>query len=232
MEDHYVAPEIRGNKMIKIYLVRHCESEGNKYRIFQGQHDADISEKGAGQLEFLAKRFKDIKLDKIYASRLTRAYKTAKAVADAKGMNVEIDNDFIEINLGEMDGKPWDYIFDNNPDLKQAWYHEPYKFAPPGGETMKQVYERAGAGFEKIISNPENEDKTILIVTHGCCLRNLLCYIIFGDIKRLGEVKGAANTAVTLLLCDDDGVKVDYMCDYSHLPEEYVSSIKKVYTEE
>ena len=46
--------------MTKIYLVRHCESEGNKNRIFQGQHDTDISEKGAKQLSFLANRFKDV----------------------------------------------------------------------------------------------------------------------------------------------------------------------------
>lgn len=218
--------------MTKIYLVRHCESSGNKDRIFQGQHNADISEKGAKQLEFLAERFRNIPLHKIYASSLTRAYKTAKAVADVKGMDVEINNDFIEINLGGLDGKPWDYIFDNNPDLKQSWYHEPHTFAPPGGETMREVYERASKGLEKIIANPENQNKTVLIATHGCCLRNLLCYVLHGDIKQLGQVQGAANTGVTLLSCNNDGIKVEFMCDQTHLPEEYRSSIKKVYTEE
>ena len=218
--------------MTKIYLVRHCESEGNKSRIFQGQHDADISEKGAKQLEFLAERFKDVPLDKIYASRLMRANKTAKAIADVKGMRVETNNDFIEINLGDFDGLPFDYIFDSNPDLKQAWYYEPYNFAPKGGESMQQVYDRASKGLEKIIADPDNKDKTVLIVAHGCCLRNMMCYVLFNDIKRLGEVQGNSNTGVTLLLCDENGIKVDYMCDISHLPEEYVSSIKRVYTDD
>ena len=218
--------------MIKIYLVRHCESEGNKQRIFQGQHNTDISEKGGRQLECLAKRFKDVSLDKIYASSLTRAYKTAKAVADAKGMDVITDNDFIEINLGALDGKPWDFIFDNNPDLKYAWYHEPYSFAPSGGESMREVYARAKRGINKIISDPENKGKSILIVTHGCLLRSLLCYVMFDDIKRLGEVPGSSNTAVTLLISDDSGIKVDYQGDYSHLPEELTSSLKKVFTDD
>ncbi len=218
--------------LTKIYLVRHCESEGNKNRIFQGQHDADISEKGAKQLEYLAKRFKDVKLDKIYTSRLMRAYKTAKAVADAKVMSVETNNDFIEINLGALDGKPWDFIFDNNPDLKYTWYHEPYSFSPPGGETMKEVFARAKRGIEKIVGDPDNKDKSILIVTHGCCLRNLLCSVMFDDIKRLGEVPGCSNTAVTLLLCDETGIKIDYQGDVSHLPDELVSSIKKVFTDD
>ncbi len=218
--------------MIKIYLVRHCEAEGNKNRIFQGQSDTDISEKGAKQLEFLAERFRNVPLDKIYASRLIRAQKTAKAIADVKGMEVQTNNDFIEINLGNLDGLPFEHIFDTHPDLKYSWYNEPHTFAPPGGETMQDVYTRAKNGLKKLIDNPENEGKSILIVTHGCLLRNLMCSVLFDDIKRLGEVQGASNTGVTLLLCDDDRIKVEYACDVSHLPEEYASSIKNVYTKD
>ncbi len=218
--------------MIKIYLVRHCEAEGNKNRIFQGQSDTDISEKGAKQLEFLAERFRDVPLDKIYASRLIRAQKTAKAIADIKVMDVQTNNDFIEINLGNLDGLPFDHIFDNYPDLKHSWYNEPYTFAPPSGETMQDVYTRAKNGLEKLILDPDNKDKTILIATHGCLLRNLMCSVLFDDIKRLGEVQGASNTGVTLLLCDEDGIRVEYTCDASHLPEEYTSSIKNIYTKD
>ena len=224
--------EDKSKQMIKIYLVRHCQAEGNKNRIFQGQSDTDISEKGAKQLEFLAERFKDIPLDKIYASRLIRAQKTAKAIADVKGMEVLTDNDFIEINCGEVDGLPFQYIFDNYPDLKHSWYNEPHTFAPPGGETMEQVYARAKRGLKKLTEDPENEGKTLLVVTHGCFLRSLMCGVLFGDIKRLREVQGASNTGITLLFCDKNEIKVEYMCDISHLPEEYVSSVKKLYTDD
>lgn len=218
--------------MTKIYFVRHCEAEGNKNRIFQGQSDTDISEKGAKQLEFLAKRFKDVPIDKIYATRLIRAQKTAKAIADAKGMEVHTNNDFLEINLGSLDGLPFGYIFDTHPDLKHAWYNEPHNFSSPDGESMKEVYARAKNGLEKLVKDPDNNGKTLLVVTHGCCLRNLMCGVLFDDINRLGEVQGASNTGVTLLLCDEDGIKVEYTCDASHLPEEYASSIKNLYTKD
>ena len=47
--------------MTKIYFVRHCEAMGNVMHIFQGVSDFDISEIGKKQLEFLKKKFDNIK---------------------------------------------------------------------------------------------------------------------------------------------------------------------------
>ena len=62
-----------------LYIVRHCEAAGNKERFFQGQHDGGISELGEIQLSFLAERFREINIDAIYSSPLTRARMTAEA---------------------------------------------------------------------------------------------------------------------------------------------------------
>ena len=50
----------------KVYVVRHCETDGNALKIFQGHTDNDINEMGAKQLVALGEKFKDIPLDKIY----------------------------------------------------------------------------------------------------------------------------------------------------------------------
>ena len=41
------------HKLVKIYIVRHCEAAGNRQKAFQGHTDCDISEDGAVQLGFL-----------------------------------------------------------------------------------------------------------------------------------------------------------------------------------
>ena len=61
-------------------MVRHCEALGNVKRLFQGSTDLDISETGEKQLEYLKRRFEEIKLDRVYTSPLIRAYKTALAI--------------------------------------------------------------------------------------------------------------------------------------------------------
>lgn len=45
---------IEGRYMTRLYLVRHCEARGNADRVFQGSTDAEISERGALQLETAA----------------------------------------------------------------------------------------------------------------------------------------------------------------------------------
>ena len=65
---------------LHLYLVRHCESLGNRENIFQGQLDLDISATGEKQLALLALRFRNIPIDAVYSSPLKRAYKTAEAV--------------------------------------------------------------------------------------------------------------------------------------------------------
>ena len=55
-------------KLTKIYFVRHCEAEGNVRRIFQGTTDLDITDLGTKQLEYIKKRFENIKFD--YSSQV------------------------------------------------------------------------------------------------------------------------------------------------------------------
>ena len=57
-------------KMTDLYIVRHCEAVGNRDRTFQGVSDCDITELGQKQLDHLAERFKDIKIEKELAGQL------------------------------------------------------------------------------------------------------------------------------------------------------------------
>ena len=51
--------------MTSIYLVRHCQAQGNVNRVFQGRIDSEISEEGRRQLDRLAERFRRIPLDAV-----------------------------------------------------------------------------------------------------------------------------------------------------------------------
>ena len=62
---------------MKIYFVRHGETDMNARNMFYGWYDADINEKGIAQAEELRAAFETIHIDAIYSSDLKRAYHTA-----------------------------------------------------------------------------------------------------------------------------------------------------------
>jgi broad specificity phosphatase PhoE len=190
-------------------------------KIFQGSTDCDISEDGAKQLEFLKKRFTDIHIDRAYSSPLIRAVRTAEKAVEGKGIPVERVEGFTEIYGGVIEGRPFAEFFAEDPALKDTWEHDIQNFAPAEGESMREVYARVKKAFRSLINDPENKDKTLLVASHGAVLKALLCHLVYDDIERLGEIPWADNTAVSLVVADENGVRIEYYGDTSHLPEEF-----------
>ena len=83
--------------MLRLYFVRHGETVWNTERRYQGMTDIELSEEGIKQAQCVAERFKNIKIDKIYASPLKRAMETAKKIADEKGLDIIAEKNFREI---------------------------------------------------------------------------------------------------------------------------------------
>ena len=115
--------------MTNIYMVRHCEAMGNVKRLFQGSTDLDISETGEKQLEYLKRRFEEIKLDRVYTSPLIRAYKTALAIIGERNLKPEINDGLREMSGGIVEGKPFKEAFNAEPGLADAWDNHPQDFA-------------------------------------------------------------------------------------------------------
>ncbi len=70
-----------------IYLVRHAEAQSNISPAFIGEDN--LTDLGLNQSMATADRFKNISIDKIYASDVLRAQLTAQEIAKVTGASVE-----------------------------------------------------------------------------------------------------------------------------------------------
>lgn len=203
--------------MTRIILVRHCEAHGNTINVFQGHTDGDISGNGAVQLELLGLRCRNMPIDVIYSSPLKRAYQTAEAINKYHNLPIQIEPRLIEINGGEWEGKSWNDELPNlYPEHLNNWYMRPHEFCPPGGEAMRDVYDRMWAAITDIVR--DNEGKTVCVTSHGCAIRNLLCRALNKPIEELNDIGWCDNTAVSIIDFDDDlNSSVIYMNDASHI---------------
>ena len=197
----------------EIYLVRHCESRANTDKLIAGVSDVEITEKGRKQLDYLAERFKDLPLDVVATSPLTRARLTAEAVNRYHGVPVEDWPAFIEMDCG-------DYELTRLADMPEAdrdcWLHKPSEFQAKNGESMRGVYDRAAAGFRELLETYRG--KKIAVTTHGGLLRCLYCYVTGQSLEAIDEAPFCGNTSISHLQVAEDGtVQILGLNDMEHL---------------
>ncbi|MBQ9414075.1 MAG: histidine phosphatase family protein [Clostridia bacterium] len=210
--------------MTTIYLVRHCEARGNVDREFHGHFDSDITDNGRAQLKLLAERFRDIPIDGIVSSPLRRARLTAEAINTYHHLPIAFDDRLMELNGGLWERHSWPDLPKLFPESGEAWAKCPHLFEAPGGETMQQVYDRMSEALCDIAA--ANEGKAIAVASHGCAIRNALCWAKSQDIIHLGDTPWCDNTAVTTIAIEDGVPTLLGFNDASHLDSE-TSTLEK-----
>ena len=202
--------------MTKIYFVRHCETTANRDRVIQGTLDYDVSEEGIHQLECLAGRFKDIHIDRVYTSPLTRTYKTALAIKGNRDIEIVKMRDFIEFDFGRCQGMDHDRMQKRYPKLYFQLKNEFYKIKAPGGESFADLYERVWRATREVIE--QERGKTVAVASHGGSIRALFSRFLYNDPEMLYSVPSVVNTAVYEVdFFDDNSFEIKLMNDSSHL---------------
>ncbi len=147
---------------MKVYIVRHGETDWNKEGRRQGSIDIPLNEKGIEQANILKDKLKDIKFDLCISSPLKRAYKTAEIIY---GNDNIITNDLLkERYLGEYEGTT---IGNSKFDF---YYYMNYKInaSDHGVEPFQDLLKRCHIFLEDLKRNYRDYEN-ILIVTHGFC---------------------------------------------------------------
>ena len=129
--------------MTEIYLIRHTQAEGNRYRMMQGFWDGGVTDLGKKQIEALEERFRDFPMDAVYSSDLKRAVMTAEAVARRDGGPIRTSRQLREINIGPWEKKFFGNVCHETPDLANTFMYDAENWQMDGAETYAQVRDRA-----------------------------------------------------------------------------------------
>ena len=89
---------------MKVYIVRHGQTDWNVQHKAQGRSDIPLNETGRRQAEELRDKIKDIKFDAVYASPLKRARETAEIATDGE-YKIVFDDRLMERSFGDFEGK-------------------------------------------------------------------------------------------------------------------------------
>lgn len=151
--------------MTRLILIRHGQTDWNAESRWQGQADVPLNSLGLEQAQRLANELAGAGIQVIYTSDMQRALQTVEPLARLTGLPVSIDPRLREINVGDWQGLLVSDIAARYGELFYRRQTDPAAFAPPGGETLKQVQSRAYLVLDEILERHPHE--TVAIVGHG-----------------------------------------------------------------
>lgn len=189
--------------MSYLILVRHGESRWNKDNKFTGWVDVPLSEKGIKEALANANELENIELDVAFTSDLSRAQETLLLILaeqDRTGIflhnNDKIKNykwyktklnkkeipiySHVALNeryYGRLQGQNKDKVRKKFGEKKVFTWRRGYISVPPGGESLKNVYDRAVPYFKKEVLPVLKKKQNVIISAHGNSLRALVKYI-------------------------------------------------------
>ena len=157
---------------MELVCVRHGRTSWNSVRRFQGRTDIPLDDEGRAQAQALAVFLAGDDFDRAYASPLSRAQETARAVlAGRSGPPLQTDADLIEMAFGTWEGLTWEEIVVKHPELDHANETKPRHLTPAGGERFDEVVARVESFLARIVRDtPER----ILIVAHAGVMHALV----------------------------------------------------------
>lgn len=199
---------------MRIYLIRHGQTDWNVAKKIQGVTNIPLNETGIDQAKKVGDMFfekKDVyPVDVIYSSYLDRARVTAETLADRLGLSATVFEGFHELNLGGFEGLSWPEVEVKYGPVYDKWYKDrQYAKIPDGGEAYNDAYLRCREAVRKIVQlNPDA--KGIAVVSHGGTIFATIAAITGTPFEDMGKYP-LGNLSVTVTEYDPETGKWEFI---------------------
>ena len=193
---------------MKIYLIRHGETDWNQAGLLQGQTDIALNAQGLEQAREAAERLKEVPFEIAFCSPLIRAKRTAETIIGDRKITLTTDERLRELNFG-----PWEGVdIRTIKDAASQPFTNPGSYIPPeGAESFAQLYKRSGEFVDQVLLPLEGTYETVLVVAHGGVNRSILNPVLNIPVDDFWRVH-MGNCATAILDCTDGKLSMlEYM---------------------
>ncbi|MDD5462281.1 MAG: histidine phosphatase family protein [Methylococcales bacterium] len=202
---------------LKIYLLRHGETEYSRRGSYCGALDAELTAEGHQMAQAFAESYRSISWADIYVSPMKRAIATAQPLCDALGLPMQIRDGLREISYGAWEDRELDFVRQHYEQDYIRWQTDPAWNAPTDGETAIQIAARALPVITEIESR--HKDGNVLIVSHKATIRIILCSLLGIDVGRYRDRINALAASVSAVKFGSYGPMLEVLGDRSYMPE-------------
>lgn len=166
---------------MKVFIIRHGETEENKKKIIQGKIPGVLTTLGKQQAKNQADRLRDRNIQHIFSSDLARAKDTAQIISDILNIPLTITPLLQERNLGVLEGQSSNQF---PQGLQKLCDHT---FIVTNGETLEELISRAKKAIS-FIKDSSNFD-TVLLVGHAGFNTGLVAALKHISVKEFDSIQ-------------------------------------------
>lgn len=183
----------KNEETLKLYIVRHGETEWNVIKRFQGQLNTPLTEKGIKKLKETGKKLENVLFDEVYTSELGRTVASAEIILNEnrgyKNKKRELQKlaELNEVYFGVWQGLTYEEVFLKYPEEGNNYFYnvKNYKAENVEAEKLEDALERFLKGINKILDS--HESGNILVVTHGTVFEMFMNYVANNSIFDIDE---------------------------------------------
>jgi len=163
---------IEADSITRFGLIRHAQTRWNRDKRIQGQSDSPLTADGKRQAAHWSRLLKPLVWDRIIASDLGRAHRTAELINANLSVSLSTDSRLREQDWGRWTGKTISQLKAEIPHELSEQEKAGWAFCPPGGEDREQVQKRSQRVLLEAAARwPGNN---ILVVTHEGVVKSLI----------------------------------------------------------
>ena len=183
----------KDKETLKLYIVRHGETEWNVIKRFQGQLNTPLTEKGMEKLRETGKKLENVLFDEVYTSELGRTVASAEIILNEnrgyrnKKLELKKLAELNEVYFGVWQGLTYKEVFLKYPEEANNYFYnvKNYKAENVEAENLKDALERFLKGINKILNR--HKSGNILVVTHGTVFEMFMNYVANNSIFDIDE---------------------------------------------
>ncbi len=211
---------------MKIYIVRHGQTEMNLKHVLQGNSDSPLTEKGIAGAYKIQEAFAQMDFACIITSTLQRAIKTAEIIKGERDIPIIKDPHVGEMAFGHWQGRTQEEI-STTAEIGQNYinyFKHPQHYIPTeGAESFDSVLKRAGNFLDKMKEfSQENKNANVLLVSHGAFIKAILSVAKELPLEHFWEEPYITNCSISIIEINQDGLQVLEEGDTAHLGEHKV----------
>ncbi len=212
----------------ELILVRHGETDWNVEKRLQGFHDIVLNPEGERQARALGVRLKDEPIDAIYSSDLKRAYLTAQAIAEVRGMPILPEQGLRERCFGAFEGFLHPELAERYPEDYAALQRRDVDVRYPRGEFECETLTEFNARVLDCVARiARSGHRRVLLVTHGGVLDTVYRRAT-GMALHLPRSFAVLNASLNHVAWNGDEVAILKWADVDHLAQPARDEIDRV----